>query len=176
MDDHLKIGFGRIHPEEDVNPEFAKWCEFMGLYWISGGYFYAPDPALSSDWFPPHIDGHSIMDWCKANWCLGGGKNSMKWYTPKENFELVPKTSLKSVATRHSMIDPDQIELAYETVHDENCLINAGRIHSFHSSSNPQHIVSVVLGRKKTNKVIMWDEIPEVFGDYIVQSDSNDNK
>lgn len=163
--DLAKIGHARIDLEHDVNPEFIKWCELMGLYWIVGGYFYTP--ALG-DW-SPHIDGHVMMDFCKVNWCSGGGKNSMKWYTPKENFELIPKTEVpRSVNSKYSMINPDQIDLAYETVHAENCLINAGRIHSFDSGPNAQHVVSLVLGRKKTNKVVMWDEISEVFADYII--------
>lgn len=164
VEDPTKIGHARIDLNSDADPEFLSWCDSLGLYWIVGGYFYTP---AMCDW-SPHIDGHVMMDFCKVNWCTGGGQNSMKWYTPKENFELVPKTQVpRSVDSKYSMIDPDQIELAYQTVHAENCLINAGRIHSFDSGSCAQHVVSIVLGRKKTNKVVMWHEVLEVFADYI---------
>jgi hypothetical protein len=165
VDDLCKNNHQVIDPRSDVTTEFINWFELMGLYWISGGYFYTP--ALSR--WSPHIDGHTLTDFCKINWCSGGGKNSAKWYTPKENFKLVPEVP-RSVNSKYFMISPDQVDLAYETVHAENCLFNAGRIHSFDSGQNAQHVVSVVLGRKKTNKVIIWDEALEVFADYIVDS------
>lgn len=166
IEDTTKSSYARFDPKQNINQEFVDWYESLDLYWVVGGYFYTP-----ANWnWPPHIDGKTLIDWCKINWRTGGEGSSMKWYTPKENFELIAKTEIPRSVTdsTYSTISLDQVEVAYETVHAENCLINAGRIHSFDSGPTAQHITSVVLGRKKTGRVIMWEEIPEVFDKYIV--------
>lgn len=164
--DISKNFYKRFDVNLHISQNFLNWIDSLGLFYSVGGYFYVPQNGNVL----PHVDGPELLDFCKINFRTGGPGSIIRWYKDVPTSKLVQGTLLPgsvNLKDNYSYIKAEDLIEIDSMEHPEFCIHNAGKIHSFDAGPSPQHIISIILGSKKTHKKLTWEQAEKVFEDYI---------
>lgn len=153
---HMPYGLSQM------NKDFLEFIESLGLFVHFGEYFYtAPNTCLR-----PHTDTIEITDVVKLNWMRGGSDSAMEWYKLKPNKTLQKsKTKINSTFSGSRIED---VDLVYSASVGTPSLVNVGQIHGVVNFNEPRHVVCAVLGKRRFDLRLEWDEAIKIFQKYVV--------
>jgi hypothetical protein len=151
----------RRFDKKDMNVEIVTWIHSLGLYIVTGEYFYTPPNTT----LEPHSDSPFINDVVKLNWMRGGEGSVMEWFKLKDGATL--KTNTTVIGTQYSFAPREDLIKVHTATIGTPSLVNVGQIHAIQNKEHPRYVSCIVLGNLSTRNRLMWDEALDIFGPYV---------
>jgi hypothetical protein len=153
--------FHRRFDKKDMNVEIVTWIHSLGLYIVTGEYFYTPP----NETLEPHSDSPFINDVVKLNWMKGGEGSDMEWFQLKEGAML--RTNTTVINTQYSFAPREDLIKVHSATIGTPSLVNVGQIHGIQNKDRPRFVACLVIAKNATRSRVTWDEALDIFGPYV---------
>ena len=150
-------------PQEELNKDFIKWYESLGLkLWYQELFYTAPHGKIFL-----HSDEVNPSDCCKLNWVYDQGNTVMNWYEPNNGVELEWQKNPYVGGSYYSCPEGQ-----YHFVHSDSVqkpsLVNVTALHEVENNSDhPRWCVSIAFKEIGADSRLQWDRALELFQPYL---------